>query len=164
MTHIHVTKQEVYSFLLRYNLAVFGTTSPDHSPHLTSMFYVVDPDLNFYFITKSETEKVKNIALNPHVSVVVSDRESYKTVEASGVVVALSGIERIKTVIQMFAQVYRNEGVLEASKLFGWPPPIEKIEDGEIVVYELQPSQLIYSDYSEASPLDGDYIQEIISS
>lgn len=144
MTHTHISKEEIHSFLSQYHLAVFGTTSIDNSPHLSTMFYLVDPDLNFYFITKSETAKVKNIAQNPHISVIVSDKDSYKTVEASGVAVALSGVEKIKTVIQMFSQVYRKERVLEEGKLFGWPPPIDKIEAGEIKI--------------------GDYFQEIISS
>ncbi|OGK48841.1 hypothetical protein A3A56_01365 [Candidatus Roizmanbacteria bacterium RIFCSPLOWO2_01_FULL_40_32] len=143
-------------------MAVFGTTSPDNSPHLSSMFFVANEDLNFYFITKSETAKVANIAANSKVSVVVSDQDSYKTVEANGIAIAISGFEKIRTIIQMFTKIYVKEEVIEHGKLFNWPPPIEKIEKGDIMVYELKPSYLRYADYSNSSPLEGNFVQEII--
>lgn len=160
--HASITKQQVYEFLKTIPLAVFGTVATIHSPHLATMFYVVDENLNFYFITRSQTTKVDNIKRGSHVSILVSDRYSYKTVEAYGTAIELTGVDKIKTIFKMFTDVYATQGVIEKGKLFNWPPPIQKLDRGEIAIYEIQPSWIRYADFSHASPLDEDFKQEIV--
>ncbi len=160
----NITKDYVYSFLNLSHLAVIGTTSPNNIPHLTTMFYVVDQELNFYFITRSETQKAKNIAIKPYAAIVVSDMNNYITVEAHGRVLAVDDVGKIKSTVEMFNQLYKQEGLIEKDKLFNWPPPIEKIESGEITIFMLKPEHLQYDDYSKNSPLGPHFVQDVISS
>ena len=79
MSSSSISKSEAYEFLKTIPLAVFGTVSNENTPHLTTLFYIVDKDLNFYFISRSQTAKIDNIKRGSKVSIVVSDRRSFTT-------------------------------------------------------------------------------------
>lgn len=162
MSSSSISKSEAYEFLKTIPLAVFGTVSNENTPHLTTLFYIVDKDLNFYFISRSQTAKIDNIKRGSKVSIVVSDRRSFTTVQAQGVAVQLSGVDKIKTIFKMFTDVYRNQDIIEKGKLFNWAPPIENIGNGDIVIYEVKPEWVRYADYKNTSPLDGNAMQEVV--
>lgn len=157
-----ISKNEAYEFLKTVPLAVFGTVSNENTPHLTTLFYIVDKDLNFYFISRSQTAKIDNISRGSKVSIVVSDRHSFITVQAQGVAIQLSGVEKIRTIFKMFTDVYKTQGIIQKGKLFNWAPPIENVDNGDIVIYEVKPEWVRYVDYKSASPLDGNAMQEVI--
>ncbi len=157
-----ISKQEAYEFLSKIPLAVFGTVSDNNTPHLTTVFYIVDKDLNFYFISRSETAKIHNINRGSKVSIVVSDRRSFVTVEAQGHAVQLTGIDKFKTIFKMFTDVYSKQDIIEEGKLFNWAPPVASMENGDIVIYEVKPDWIRYIDYKNNSPFDKDAMQEVL--
>lgn len=163
MNHANsISKEVAYNFLSKIPLAVFGTVSNQNEPHLTTLFYVIDSDLNFYFITRSNTTKVNNIKRGSNVSIVVSDRRSFTTIEAHGIAIQLSGVDKIKIIFKMFTDVYRNQDIIEKGKLFNWAPPISNVEKGDIVIYEVKPDWIRYANYENTSPLDNNAMQEVI--
>ncbi len=156
-----LSKQDAYDFLSKIPLGVFGTVSNENEPHLSTLFYVVDTDLNFYFITRSHTKKVENIARGSKVSIVISDRRSFTTAQVQGTAVQLSGIDKIKVIFKMFTDVYRNQDIIEKGNLFNWAPPISNIEKGDIVIFEVKPDWIRYADYKNTSPLAENAFQEV---
>lgn len=158
---VSLSKEDAYHFLNKIPLGVFGTVSNENEPNLSTLFYVVDKDLNFYFITRSHTKKVQNIERGSKVFIVVSDRRSLTTVHAQGTAVQLSGIDKIKVIFKMFTDVYRNQDIIEKGNLFNWAPPISNIEKGDIVICEVKPDWIRYADYKNISPLDENAFQEV---
>jgi nitroimidazol reductase NimA-like FMN-containing flavoprotein (pyridoxamine 5'-phosphate oxidase superfamily) len=56
---------------------VLATVSENH-PHCSLMAYVVSPDLDiFHLISSRSTRKYHNILRNPHVSLLIDDREDF---------------------------------------------------------------------------------------
>jgi len=56
------------------NFGFLGTLNPEGTVHLTGIMYAVSPNketLNFYILTGKTTKKIKNIQLNPSVSLVI---------------------------------------------------------------------------------------------
>lgn len=70
-------------FLEENRFAVVGTTNPDGSPHLAVMWYLLDGD-EILINSKDGRIKDRNIARDPHLSVMVAD--GYRFVRVDGTV------------------------------------------------------------------------------
>jgi nitroimidazol reductase NimA-like FMN-containing flavoprotein (pyridoxamine 5'-phosphate oxidase superfamily) len=60
------------------NVCVLSTVS-DNKPHCSLMVYATDSDCReFYMVTSRETQKFRNLADNPNVSLLIDSREKFK--------------------------------------------------------------------------------------
>lgn len=64
-------KKRVLKFLQQHKTAVIATISPDNKPQAATITYILDDDFSFYFMTKKNSRKFKNILHNPDVGIVV---------------------------------------------------------------------------------------------
>lgn len=64
--------------------AVVGSCPPDGNVHVATVYYYVDRDFNFYFLTAKNTQKYWNLLENPNAAIVVGFGPSYTTVQGQG--------------------------------------------------------------------------------
>jgi pyridoxamine 5'-phosphate oxidase len=76
-------KKKVLDYLLGQSLMVLATASPDGKPYATTMLFTVDDDFNFYFISREETRKARNLEDNPRASLSIGFSEPMN-VQAEG--------------------------------------------------------------------------------
>ena len=73
---IHMTGEEVTSFLEQSRTATIATIGPGGFPHLVAMWYGL-VDGKVYFETKAKSQKVVNLRRDPKVSCSVEAGKSY---------------------------------------------------------------------------------------
>jgi nitroimidazol reductase NimA-like FMN-containing flavoprotein (pyridoxamine 5'-phosphate oxidase superfamily) len=119
---------------LRINpLMVLATTDENGQPQCNTLVYTIDDDLNFYFITRSNTKKSKNIEANPNVSLSACFRPPYN-IEAIGKAEPVTDEETKLMIMDAFAQhVINLENI--------WPPIFRYSQD-EYVFYKIVPTSL----------------------
>ncbi len=78
-------KEEVFKFLDEQVTAAVSTVSPEGEPQIAVMYYYTDKDLNFYFLTSRNSQKLKNLALNKNIAIVVGFGPATITIQAGGV-------------------------------------------------------------------------------
>lgn len=77
-------KAYIHSLLHKNRFAVLSTVNEDNSPHAAIIYYTVDEDFNFSFITAEETAKIHNIQNNHKVSLMIIQEETLETVQIYG--------------------------------------------------------------------------------
>jgi PPOX class probable F420-dependent enzyme len=73
---VQMTDAEIEDFLTANMKVQIGTIGPDGSPHLTTLFYVLD-DGKLAFWTYGASQKVVNLRRDPRISCLVEDGEDY---------------------------------------------------------------------------------------
>ena len=64
--------------------AVIGSCATDGDMHVATVYYYVDNDFCFYFLTATNTQKYKNLLENPNAAIVVGFGPSYTTIQGRG--------------------------------------------------------------------------------
>ncbi len=110
------TKTELLEYLASQavmSLATYG----DH-PAICSVYFTVDKDLNFYFISRPGTEHVRNIAMNGKVACSITDGSQKVTDKKIGVQIKgnaeeLPTIEKIGTALMFWSKAnFAFEGIV----------------------------------------------------
>jgi PPOX class probable F420-dependent enzyme len=73
---VRMSPEEVDSFLVESMKLQVGTVNPDGSPHLTTLFYVVQ-DGRLAFWTYGSSQKIKNLERDPRISCLVETGSDY---------------------------------------------------------------------------------------
>ena len=89
------TSQEIINrakdFLAKNKLCVVSTISPESKPQSAVCLYIADDDMNFYFVTRSQTRKVSNLRSNKNVALVIGTELAPFTIQAEGNAEPVSG-------------------------------------------------------------------------
>jgi general stress protein 26 len=134
-------KQKVKDFLKQNPAGVLSTVGEDSSPYSTTIYSVVDDDLSIYFLSKAETQKIKNIQNNNKVMFVAFETKTQTNVQVSGYALEIKD-QRDQDIFKKILEVTRNTSGAEV-------PPISKLFAGPYAVYEIQPQQISYSVYNQ---------------
>lgn len=137
-------------------MGVLSTVSDDGKAWGSAIYFMADDNFNFYFVTRADTFKYKNLEKHPIAALTIADEPSQTTVQASG------SITRVP-VDQEFDIIFRK---LEANKPkndIDWVPPVYKIHKGDYMVLCLTPQKLQFADYKHfKTDIHHDYIETII--
>jgi uncharacterized protein YhbP (UPF0306 family) len=115
------TKTELLDYLATQavmSLATFG----EH-PSICTVYFTVDKDLNFYFISRPETEHCKNIELSGKVACSIADGRQKVSdkkigVQMEGTAVELPTIEKIGTALMFWSKAnFAFEGVVSVDAI-----------------------------------------------
>jgi len=91
--------------------AVIGTCSLDNIPYTATVYYHVDDEFNFYFLTATGTQKYQNLQVNPQASITIGFGPSYTTMQGGGPVQQLEkASEEEKTAIAYLKERLQNHG------------------------------------------------------
>lgn len=79
-------KKDALKFLTKPDnlTAVVGSCPGDGDTHVATVYYYVDDNFNFYFLTATHTKKYQNLLDNPNAAIVVGFGPSYTTIQGQG--------------------------------------------------------------------------------
>lgn len=126
-------REKALEYLKGQALMVLATSDPDGAPYASTMLYVVDDDLNFYFITREDTKKARHLAANPKAALSIGC-SSPMNIQAQGAVEMIED-ETLRT--GLFARLAEAGG-----KVGDFWPPILRIEAGDYLLFRIVPSWL----------------------
>lgn len=144
-------------FLKRHSVGVLSTASPDGEPWGATIHYAVDDEFRFYFMTRAQTRKYRNLKDNPRAALTVTDPESQTTVQASGKIAEVPPEEYMDIVFNKL-----SKSSLKPKGEAHWTPPMDKLRAGDYMPLCLTPDNLQYADYGQAKDAGADYIERII--
>jgi general stress protein 26 len=84
-------KKAILEFLKKCPIASLSTCSKKGEPESSAVYYHVDEEMNFYFMTKEFTRKSQNLIENPQVALLFYSQEDLKTLQLEGKAKKLSG-------------------------------------------------------------------------
>mgnify|MGYP001822104318 CR=1 FL=1 len=64
--------------------AVIGSCPTDGNTHVATVYYFVDTNFTFYFLTATNTQKYRNLLENPNAAIVTGFGPSYTSVQGQG--------------------------------------------------------------------------------
>ena len=131
-------KSEAIQFL-KDNFIMEIATSHDNNPSVSVVVYMIDENLNFYFITQRNSYKAKYIINNPRISLVVWEHLKM-SVQADGVVSIVEDVVKKDWVLNAFADATTKE------KNF-WSPLL-RIKNGEYIIFKISPTWMRILDLS----------------
>ncbi len=73
---VQLSEEEIEQFLLENMKVQIATIGPDGTPHLTTLFYVLE-DGQLAFWTYGRSQKVVNLRRDPRITCLVEDGEDY---------------------------------------------------------------------------------------
>ncbi|HEX7042704.1 MAG TPA: pyridoxamine 5'-phosphate oxidase family protein [Patescibacteria group bacterium] len=133
---------ELLTFLRSHNSAVLATVRNGSTPHATTIYFYVEDDLNFYFLTKNETAKFDNIKKNINVALVVSDTQTLQTVQLEGTAQEVDYTKTYASTMNKLLSIIAKNGE-EWEKI-----PLNHVENsGYFVFVQIKPTWLRFSDY-----------------
>lgn len=124
--------------------AVLSTANKAGKVHASVIHYLVDKDENFYFLTKSDTQKVKYLEENKHVALTIHPSQSMQVLYVKGMAKLVEN-ETLKQ--QIFEHIIEPKHYTEGVKL----PPITKIKSGVYIAYKINVTDRKQIDYSKES-------------
>ena len=133
-----ITKSTVKTFLQMNFVAELATTDGD-KPTCSPVIYVTDEDLNFYFVTNTESYKAQNILKNPNVSMTVWEFTKM-SIQMDGVATEVTDEEVKEWVVNAFGDA--------ATKDPNFWAPIFRIKRSDYVVFKITPNWLRALDLS----------------
>lgn len=143
------SKGEIYAYLQSLYLAVLSTASKDGLPYAASIYFITDPELNFYFLTKSDTKKSLNLEENNNAAITTIDPSAPKIIQATGVASELEDPKQYHTMLARISEANAQK------KEFYWPPPLSKVDSsGDLVLYKFIPKWLRFADFSEETSVN----------
>lgn len=132
--------QKTQDFLKAHQGAVISTVSPEGKPQASFVYYVLDKDLNFYFITKNKTRKAENLMKNTSVAIVVNNESKMETLQMEGTVQLVDDAKLNFDIVNLWLE--KNVTIKE-----GWPP-LFKMDKGSIIVFKVNLNWTKYSDFN----------------
>lgn len=139
MNQKDLDRVNILSYIDFNPVATLGTLNADGTPR-GSIVYVCTNDRRgvVYFLTKTETQKYKNIQANNHVSLTIANPSENSTLQANGTVEEITDAATIDESMQKLMRLHVNA--------VDWLPPISKLRAGP---YVLMAITLTYARLSE---------------
>jgi len=131
-------KKDVLLFLQENSTAVVATAYKNR-PRVSTVYFFVDEDFNFYFATKRKTSKYINLSLNPEVSFVVGTGPEHISVQAHGRAELIVNEEEREKLLRILVGKQNLKGV----RL--WPiDELEHLVDSYKVLFKVVPEEMFY--------------------
>jgi len=138
------SKEEIYTYLRSLYLAVLSTASKAGQPYAASIYFTADPELNFYFLTKSDTKKSLNLEENNNAAITTIDPSAPKIIQTTGIATELEDPKQYHAMLAKISEANAQK------KGFYWPPPLSKVDShGDLVLYKFTPTWVRLGDFSE---------------
>ena len=133
-------KKTLYEFLKEHPAAHLATVNPDGKPFISTVYFYANSMAELFIATLSKTEKYKNIQADSHVALVVTDEDAQKTVQITG-----TASEEQNPAVKM--AILEQLATLQARNKSGWPPPIVKLDKGQLRLIKVIPTWVRLSDF-----------------
>lgn len=149
------TKHEAHEFLKQHKLGVLSTVSKEAEPWGAAIYYSVDSSFNFYFLTRSKTQKYSNVTDTAHAALTVVDDYQQTTVQMLGTVTEVPIGEEHDIAFRKLAGIH-------PPGQFSWITPESKMHQaGASTLMKLTPKYMRYSCFKPDPAHSEGYIAEV---
>lgn len=144
------TREGVFAYLNDLSTGVLSTVSPDGYPHGAVIYFALDQELNFYFITKAGSKKASFLSANNKASITTLDSTRPRTVQAMGLVEEVADPQTYEYIMGRISEINKEKN----SEY--WPSPISRYsKDMGVTLYKFKTIWLRYGDFSEKKDIVG---------
>lgn len=137
-------RNRTHKFIEENPAAVLSVISPEGKPFGSTVFIIPDDDLNFYFVTKKETEKYKSIQQNNSVAITTTNVQSQESLQAQGVAEEVKDFDTTRMIFKKLSHIRPNAEP-------NWLPPIVKLKAGDFVVMKIKLEWLRLANFGSAA-------------
>jgi len=145
-------KEAAYKFLLEKDrlTAVIGSCPKDGDTHVATIYYHVDENFNFFFLTATNTQKYNNLLENPNAAIVVGFGPSQTTIQGQGTAILLEKASEDEN--NAIARIKKR---LQDSSNETWPVfQLSEYDKEAIAVFKFVPDKLQLLNLDSTSPLE----------
>ena len=152
------TKELALKFLKDHKTAVVATASRVGEPEAATVFYAIDDDFTFNFVTDNKSRKFKNLKENPHVAVVIGTGPDVMTIQCGGHIQIVDYSKDLNRAESIIRKVVAN------SNLYGSPPalPVLLNPNVELGVFTFKPDWMVLLNLEiqkNGTDYQGDYVK-----
>ncbi len=133
-----ISKDAVQHFLESNYTAELATSRQD-KPTCSTIVYVVDEELNFYFVTYVDSYKANNLLINPYVSMTIWEPQ-IMSIQMDGVANIVKDEDVKEWVVNAFGDAVTKDTSFWA--------PIFRIKGSDYIVFKITPNWLRALDLS----------------
>lgn len=136
-----VVRDKAIAFL-KENFVMSIATVYDKKPAVTPVIYVIDDELNFYFVTYKMSFKAQNLMNNPHCGMSVW-QFLQMSVQADGIASIVEDEAKKEWVVDSFADA--------ATKDPNFWAPIFRIKRGDYCIFKIKPTWMRVLDLTHST-------------
>jgi len=138
-------RHEITSYIKHHPVAILGTVDTHGAPHGAAVYVYASSLQAVYIVTKTDTQKFKNILGNPHVSITIADPAENSSLQITGKAhVVKNEPNVIEMVMQNMTKIYTTSPE--------WLPPIVKLRAGAYQVVSIEVNYARLSEYKGKQP------------
>ena len=139
MSEREKNRELALKFLKNNKTVVLATASKSCEPQAATVFYAIDDDFTFNFLTNNKSRKFKNLKENPHVAIVVGGGPDIMTIQCGGHAEIIDYGRDTSRAQEVSSRVMAN------IRLGGEPPelPVLLYPDAEVVPFTVKPSWMV---------------------
>jgi general stress protein 26 len=155
---IMITEEQrhILDFLREHSVAVLSTADETGKPHGATIYFTFDDQsMNFFFMTKQNTTKNRNLQQNPQAALTVHEAQTQTTAQIVGNVTEEKEPAKTEAVFQSVLSA-----AIQTSK--SDTPPTAKLQAGAYVFYRLIPVSVRLASFTNPNPADYDKIFEVM--
>ncbi len=131
----------IRDFLGTCHSGVLATADSAGKPHAATVYFSVRDDFSLVFVTKTQTQKYKNIQANNQIAFVCYDEKAQTTIQITGQAEPITDSDEQQT-------AFNATFSLSASISQREYPPIEKLYAGDYVVLRIVPELIKMAVYA----------------
>ena len=140
--------------------AVIGSCPGDGDTHVATVYYYVDDNFDFYFLTATHTKKYQNLLNNPNAAIVIGFGPSHTTIQGQGTAQLLEKASKEEN--EAIAHIKKR---LQDHNNETWPVfQLDTYESESIAVFKFTPQklELLSLEYESGLAVTAEEILQII--
>ncbi|HEX6462419.1 MAG TPA: pyridoxamine 5'-phosphate oxidase family protein [Candidatus Saccharimonadales bacterium] len=103
-----IAKEKIKAYLKTHPAMVVSTINKGHTPHGAVVYIFAPTPETLYFMTKTETEKYKNLAHSTKISLTTFDETDNSTLQATGTAEIVNDHDTIGKIMSAVAHLYQR--------------------------------------------------------
>lgn len=150
------SRQRLLDFLEHNKVGVLATANNLGKPHAATVYVTFDQDLNLYFLTRTGTQKSRNIQSNSQAAIAIYNAETQTTLQAEGTVVEATDPSQIQWVTNDIWRIANQTGA-------NTQPPLAQLTGaGYYVVYKLLAPSLRLATFAQQNSAKAEEIFSVV--
>jgi len=150
------SRQHLLDFLEHNKVGVLATANNLGKPHAATVYVTFDQDLNLYFLTRTNTQKSRNIQSNNQVALAIYNAPSQTTLQAEGTAVEVTDPSQVQWITN---DIWR---VATQTSPDTQPPQAQLTGAGYYAVYKLLAPSLRLATYAHQNSAKAEQVFSIV--
>ncbi len=133
---------DAMNFLRSHGTAVLSTVNDGAQPHGAVVYYLIDQNNFIYILTKSSTDKARNVLSGGQVALTAYEPGTMQTVQLQGIA-EIEADQAVKE--RVFSLMVKPRPYRSGMEM----PPVSKLHTGAYIVIKIKPTTIIFHDYAK---------------